>query len=814
MTELRINSRIRSLLVTSRQWAKVHPVILVAPMAVLVAALFWFVQSRSFTEREASTPHDMTVAVDGVRERLDAGLEYLHLLAEDMAGGSLTEDTFHLRASVFVREHPELLTIAFADPASVYRWVAPYEDNKQIVGLSLSSRADNQAAKEALSTGRARFTPAYLTPRGIKGVAVFVPVFRGEQFIGTFSCVFVLDRLLSAAMPKWLTDRYEISFSRASGDVLSRLTDSRNVDTRLASTGSLNVENLDLTLKMVRYNEGIDWEMTVFIALTATMTMAIAMVVIGLNRDNIHRRKIADEYRRAKDLAESANQSKSQFIANISHEIRTPIGAIMGYSELLLRPNPTEAETHEAGIAIRRNASNLLDIINDLLDLSKVESGLMEIESRRVPLAELISEVIAAVKLQADAKRLTLRVEQRGMIPEMITTDPLRLRQILINIIGNAIKFTSAGEIVLELCLRMPSDPDSKPVFELAVRDTGIGISEQQASNLFRPFMQADRFIARKFGGSGLGLALSKQLAQILGGDLILSRSSLGEGSTFTISIEPGSLLGVRLMDKIIPLEEPHAEGIRKPRKRLLGAKVLLVEDGLDNQIIFKEFLRSEGAEVSGAEDGFKALDICRSGREFDIILMDIQMPGMDGYQTTRELRNLNIRRPIVALTAHAMAHDRQKCLDAGCDDYASKPIEKAALLATCARWMHPATSENIFPVRDDVLHSDLQDDPDLGDLVAGFVDALGARLETLNDRLAAGDLEEVARRVHQLKGAAGGYGFPTISEAARVVEQAVQLGREPAAIAHALAHLEARCLAARRAQRQSTITGREPATP
>ncbi|MBP6773086.1 MAG: PAS domain-containing protein [Gemmatimonadaceae bacterium] len=523
--------------------------------------------------------------------------------------------------------------------------------------------------------------------------------------------------------------------------------------------------------------------------------------------------------REAQLRAEAASHSKSEFLANMSHEIRTPLTAILGYTEVLredaLATRAPLERVHSIE-TIRRAGEHLLTVINDILDISKIEAGRMLIEHVPTPLPRVLFDVDSLMRSRAAAKGVTLTTSLVTPIPDQILCDPTRLRQILVNLVGNATKFTDAGRIDIRV---RACDAEDGPRLLVAVEDTGPGMSAEQGAQLFQPFMQADSSVTRRHGGTGLGLAICRRLAHLMHGDVTLVRSAPDEGSVFELSLPlataPQAVLVHDLQacfEQVVTTERPASGEIRLP------GRVLLVEDGEDNQRLISYHLRSAGADVVVAENGVRALQaVDRANdneRPFDLIVSDMQMPEMDGYTLAATLRARGDRTPIVALTAHAMAHDRQKCLDAGCDDYASKPIEKAALLAACARWMHLATSENIFPVSDDVLHSDLQDDPDLGALVAGFVDALGARLETLNDRLAAGDLEEVARRVHQLKGAAGGYGFPTISEAARVVEQAVQLGREPTAIAHALALLEARCLAARRAQRQSLITGREPATP
>jgi len=387
---------------------------------------------------------------------------------------------------------------------------------------------------------------------------------------------------------------------------------------------------------------------------------------------------------------EAADRAKSEFLANMSHEIRTPMTAILGFSDVLLgNLDEEEVENFSAATTIKRNGKYLLDLINDILDLSKIEAGRLEAERIACSPSNVVADVASLMRVRAEAKGLPLRIEYVGGIPETIQCDPTRLRQILINLVGNAIKFTESGSV--RLVSRLVQGTARPPSMQFDVIDTGIGMTQGQASKLFQPFMQADASTSRKFGGTGLGLTISKRLAKVLGGDIAIS-SSPGKGSTFSVTVETGPLDGVAILENVT---EAVAESRRKvevadaPAVKL-GCRILLAEDGPDNQRLISFVLKKAGAKVTLAENGLiahdKALAAREAGEPFDVILMDMQMPIMDGYTATRKLRQAGYTGPIVALTANAMAGDDEKCREAGCDGYATKPIDRAKLFATIAQ--------------------------------------------------------------------------------------------------------------------------------
>jgi PAS domain S-box-containing protein len=393
----------------------------------------------------------------------------------------------------------------------------------------------------------------------------------------------------------------------------------------------------------------------------------------------------------ARQAAEAAGRAKSEFLANMSHEIRTPMTAILGFTDVLLGQgnlSQMAPESVEAARTIKRNGQYLLGIINDILDLSKIEAGKMMVERIACSPCRIVAELLSLAQARAEAKGLPFHLEYDGAVPDVIRTDPTRLRQILINLVSNAIKFTEAGQV--RLVVRFVEDgPQSRVQFD--VEDTGLGMTEEQVAKLFEPFSQADASTTRRFGGTGLGLSISKRLTQMLGGDIVVMRTRPGAGTHMRITVATGPVDDVRMIEDPMSATVVASFGIGEASTAsptaLASCTILLAEDGPDNQRLIAHVLKKVGGLVTVVENGQLAVDAAlaadRAGRPFDVVLMDMQMPVMDGYEATRFLRQQQYSGPIIALTAHAMAGDRRKCLDAGCDDYASKPIDRKKLIQT-----------------------------------------------------------------------------------------------------------------------------------
>jgi len=493
--------------------------------------------------------------------------------------------------------------------------------------------------------------------------------------------------------------------------------------------------------------------------------------------------------------AELANATKSMFLANMSHEIRTPMTAILGFAnligELLDEAAIYAGPQWQANLAvqrehlhtIQRNGEHLLRLINDILDLSKIEAGKMQVE--RVPCrpVQIVEEVASLMRVRAVEKGLSLDIRYQFPLPETILSDPVRLRQILVNLVGNALKFTAHGGVEVVVRHQENTSPQQGPQMVFEVRDTGIGLTQEQIDRLFQPFTQADSSTTREFGGTGLGLVICRKLVEALGGDIHIT-SRPGEGSTFTVAVAATPAAPLRMLNDLQEAgtsEAPSPRGSSPVLGKLRG-RVLLAEDGPDNQVLISTLLRKAGVEVDVACNGRMAIDMVSkcSGRGYDAVLMDMQMPEVDGYEATETLRQLGYRGPIIALTAHAMSGDRQKCLDAGCDEYLTKPVDRRMLLATLARLMGglpdgPAEFPVVAPSAPEfstpVVYSEFHHDPDMTEIIGEFVSQLPERLVEMRQAAENGLWDRLQRMAHQMKGAGGGYGYPALTRVARELE-------------------------------------------
>lgn len=380
-------------------------------------------------------------------------------------------------------------------------------------------------------------------------------------------------------------------------------------------------------------------------------------------------RLLTDELGEAKGFAERASQAKSIFLANMSHEIRTPLGAIVGFAELLATAYPDNPVAQSHVERITRNSKQLARLIDELLDISKIEANRLEVERVPVDLNAAIADAFAAVAFQAREKGIQFEERRLTPIPDRVFTDPTRLRQILINLVGNAVKFTHEGKVSVDL--KVESFADER-LLVVRVSDTGIGLTPEQRDRLFEPFSQADSSITRRYGGTGLGLALSRELARLLGGDIKLEDSQPQTGSVFILTIALGPAANTPPADTAqVP---PTREG------RLTNRHILIVDDSPDNRMLVSLHLSRQGASFAMAADGAEALERIEQDK-FDLVLMDLQMPRVDGYQAIRRLRDRGSRLPVIALTAHALKEERDKCLGAGFDGYVTKPIDAKLLI-------------------------------------------------------------------------------------------------------------------------------------
>ncbi len=506
--------------------------------------------------------------------------------------------------------------------------------------------------------------------------------------------------------------------------------------------------------------------------------------LVGTVLDITPLHRAQDEIRRARDEAEAANQAKSQFLATMSHEIRTPLNGVIGGLNLLMDTSLSAEQSSHARIALNAGES-LLTIINDILDFSKIEAGHLALEYSDFAIDDLIHRVADVISPLAKQKGLPLHVEIDDAVPVHIHADATRIRQIVINLVSNAVKFTDAGSVSIHVT-RLRKDG---PVLRIAVTDTGIGITDTQRATLFQDFHQADASYARRFGGTGLGLAISKRLAEAMGGTIACD-SVPGKGSTFALDLP---VMPAHAIDDTA-LSDPDPETALKGR-------ILLAEDSQTNAYVAKAFLKHHEVTIDHVGNGIEAVCAVRE-RPYDLILMDLSMPEMDGLTATREIRAaepLHAHIPIIAMTANATTEDEAACRAAGMDDFLTKPVNKPAFIATLARWLDPGSDAP--PRTDDPpadhrrpgAHAAIPDPSDL-DLIdprrikeswadfddeiraqalALFVTEARTRVEALGTALDEADLETARREAHALKGSSGHLGAAVLSDRAKQIEDA-----------------------------------------
>jgi PAS domain S-box-containing protein len=498
-----------------------------------------------------------------------------------------------------------------------------------------------------------------------------------------------------------------------------------------------------------------------------------------------------EELRRTREQAIAASRAKSTFLATMSHEIRTPMTVILGYADLLLDPSLEVSTRNNYLAVVRRSGEQLLCLINDVLDLSKIEAGKLTLNPGPCNLMALLAEVAGMMQPRAQQRGNSLAVEYAGEIPQTVHTDGARLRQALVNLVGNAVKFTEHGSVRIRASF-LPQWRPGRPAVKIEVIDTGIGIRRESLGQLFQPFTQVDDSTARKYGGSGLGLAISRQLADMLGGEVTV-KSEFGRGSNFTLTVPTGDLQGVTILQSPDQaLSEPAEMAVPSTGTSLQGVRILLAEDGFDSRQLIGIMLRNAGAQVEVAENGRQAVDQAQAD-SFDMILMDMNMPVMDGYEAARLLRSQGYERPILALTANAMAEDAARCLQAGCNDHLTKPIDRLRLIQAVDCYARtgvgdnapaPAAGGELPRVQQGRMVSEFLGDPDIAPILGEFVARLDDQVDQMRQSLADDRYQELQRQAHMLKGSAGGYGYPALTEACQGLERAAEVQNTAAAAA------------------------------
>jgi signal transduction histidine kinase/DNA-binding response OmpR family regulator len=497
------------------------------------------------------------------------------------------------------------------------------------------------------------------------------------------------------------------------------------------------------------------------------------LILKSVPRDRVTYQQLAHDYQMAQERADRATQAKSDFLATMSHEIRTPLNAIIGMADVL-SASPLTAEQQKCVDVFQRNGISLLNLINDILDLAKVESGKVELEKVPLDLREVITRAMEVIDGRAKAKGLGLKQSIAPGVPLYLIGDSNRLRQIIINLLGNGIKFTDKGYLEV----RVEQDPEDARLgcLRFGIVDTGIGIPKEKLSAVFESFTQADSSTTRKYGGTGLGLTISRQLVELMGGRIWVE-SEVGQGSTFFFTVK----LGVSEHATAPAYHEASHDSIAELERKSDGLRILLADDSDDNRFLILSYLKQVNCSIEIAQNGQEAVDKFRNGR-FDVVLTDVEMPVMDGYTATREIRRYEREAgipatPVLALTAHAFADMAEKGREAGFTAHLVKPVRKTTLLeaiAVHAGLARPAgkAQETAAPEApaDELV---VRVEQGMEDVVPGYLEKRRKDVDLYRQALAAGDFDAVRMLGHKMKGTGAGYGFPVLTEIGGAIEQA-----------------------------------------
>ena len=646
----------------------------VAIMLILITSLINYSYKSSYLKSQISKLEKRTIEIsEEFNEYFVLEIQGLDRMVKRWSYGIYNKELWLADAKSYYDDFNNFQAISWVDDSYHVRWIEPLKGNEQAVNLNL---AFEERRRIALNKARAKKSMTVTAPinlvQGGKGFLVYSPLHKEGKFDGFISSVFRTEQLFANFMHRYKKDfAYKVLFEE---EVVSEYLECEEFgnSSPLAALGEkwkLKISPTDpryFTSTYQKYILPVGFVVAMFVTAIALLLQYSRLKSYELEKVNKNLLIKNEELDKAKKRSEDASNAKSRFLANMSHEIRTPLNGIIGAAELSDQCKSLE-DSIEYNEIILSSSRSLLDIINDILDFSKIESGKLSIEIKSTDIPDLLNNIYNLMVQVAKEKNLSLEFDIPDNFHSFWKTDETRLRQILVNLLGNAIKFTDKGSV--KLILRNKEDS-----LEFIVKDTGVGISSDRLGTIFEEFEQADSSITRKFGGTGLGLAISKRLSQSLGGDIIVS-SKLGEGSEFKL------VLKLTKSECVVSKESPGNYSFNKE-------KILLCEDNKTNQLVASKVLRKMGLEVDVAGNGQEGLELYING-DYKLILMDMQMPVMDGLKAAKEIRKINQNIPIIALTANVTIEDHELCKEAGMNGFLTKPLNKVLLSSELNKWIN-----------------------------------------------------------------------------------------------------------------------------